>query len=150
MAKKRRGKKEKREKVKRRFSAGGVVFKNDEVLVIKPAGTDRWQLPKGHIDEGETSKETARREVEEEGGVKVKVKEKIGDTQYFFVLKGQKIFKKVTFYLMKYTKDTKEGPDEIEVDEVKFVPYAKALETLSFKDDREIVKKSRKLIKKKA
>lgn len=149
MAKKTKRRKEK-EKVEFRFSAGGVVFKKDRVLVIKPKGTDRWQLPKGHIDKGESSKETAVREVEEEGGVKVNPIEKIGDTQYFFLLKGQKIFKKVTFYLMEYVKDKKEGPDETEVDDAKFVFYKKALETLSFKDDREIVKKAREIIKKKA
>jgi 8-oxo-dGTP pyrophosphatase MutT (NUDIX family) len=149
MAKKTR-RREKEKKVEFRFSAGGVVFKGDKVLVIKPKGTDRWQLPKGHIDKGESSKETAVREVEEEGGVKVKPIEKIGDTQYFFVLKGQKIFKKVTFYLMEYIKDLKEGPSEREVEVAKFVPYRQVTDTLSFEDDQGIVKKARQLLRKKS
>lgn len=150
MAKKRRRKEKTKQKISREFSAGGVVFKGDSVLIIRPAGTDRWQLPKGHIDEGESSEKTAVREVEEEGGVKVKLLGKIGNTKYFFVFKGQKVFKNVTFYLMEYVGDLKKGISEIEVDETKFVPYKKALELLSFKDDREMVKKGRTIVNKKA
>jgi 8-oxo-dGTP pyrophosphatase MutT (NUDIX family) len=148
MAKKRRGKKEEREKVKFEFSAGGVVFKKDRVLIIQPAGTNRWQLPKGHIDKGESSKIAAAREVEEEGAVGVLVKDKIGSTEYFFVLKGQKIFKKVTFYLMEYQKDLDHDPSKVEIKEVRFVPFKKALEMLTFEDDRKILQKAKKLVSK--
>jgi len=126
----------------REFSAGGVVFKNGKWLIIKPTGTKRWQFPKGKIDKNESSKDTALREVEEEGGVKIEIIEKIGDSQYFFVLKGKKIFKTVTFYLMKYLGDTKKGHDW-EVEEVIFVSYKEALEKLSFKDDKGILKKAK-------
>jgi len=129
----------------REFSAGGVVFKDGEWLIIRPAGTKRWQFPKGKIDENESSKEAALREVEEEGGVKVEIVEKIGNSHYFFVLKGKKIFKTVAFYLMKYLGDTKKGHDW-EVEKAVFVPYTEALEKLSFKDDREILKKAKKLL----
>ncbi len=126
----------------REFSAGGVVFKNGEWLIIRPTGTKRWQFPKGKTDKNESSKDTALREVEEEGGVKVEIIEKIGNSQYFFVLKGKKIFKTVTFYLMKYFGDTKKGHDW-EVEEAVFVSYKEALEKLSFKNDKEILKKAK-------
>ena len=124
------------------FSAGGVVFKNGKWLIIKPTGTKRWQFPKGKIDKKESFKDTALREVEEEGGVRVEIIEKIGNTQYFFVLKGKKIFKTVTFYLMKYLGDTKEGHDW-EVEEAIFVSYKEALEKLSFKDDKKMLKRAK-------
>ena len=138
-----------KEKVNREFSAGGVVFKRVakgfQWLLIKPAGTERWQLPKGKVDEGETSKEAAVREVAEEGGVNVRPVAKIGTSQYFFVFKGQKIFKTVIYFLMEYAGDKKEGHDH-EVDETVFVDFAEALEKLTFKDDKEMLKKGREIL----
>lgn len=135
----------KKQRTVREFSAGGVVFKDGKWLIIRPAGTKRWQLTKGSIDKKETTRQTALREVKEEGGVKAEIIEKIGQTQYFFVLKGEKIFKTVTFYLMRYLGDTRKGHDW-EVEEAIFVPYKEALEKLSFKDDKEILKKARSLL----
>ena len=147
-----RRKKEKIEKtstVERAFSAGGVVFKEDakgfNFLIIKPVGTQRWQLPKGLIDGGESSKETAIREVAEEGGVDAEIIIKLGNSKYFFVWEGKKIFKTVTFYLMRYVKDTGKGHDK-EVDEAIFLPFEKAYEKLTFKDDKEFLQQAKEEI----
>ncbi len=48
-----------------RDGAGGGA----EVLLIASRGTGEWWLPKGHIESGETSRDTARREAFEEAGV---------------------------------------------------------------------------------
>ena len=133
--------------VRRAFSAGGAVFKKSksgfEWLLIKPQGTERWQLPKGMIEKDESSKDASLREVYEETGVKGEIVEKIDDIKFFFVFKGERIFKQVTFYLMKYAsgKPTVFPEAEKEVAEVKWVPTDKALEMLSFKDERGIVEK---------
>lgn len=131
-------------KLVREFSAGGVVFKKENPplwLVIRPSGSDRWQLPKGRIDEGETLEEAAVREVAEEGGIKVKPVKKLGTSQYFFVFKGKRIFKTVTYFLMEYLEDTQDGHDH-EVDETLFLPFKEAYEKLTFKDDKEMLKKA--------
>lgn len=138
-----------KEKVIREFSAGGVVFKRVpkkfQWLLIKPAGTERWQLPKGKVDKGETSKEAAVREVVEEGGVKVRPVDKIGTSQYFFVFKGQKIFKTVIYFLMEYLQDRKEGHDH-EVDETAFIDFDEAEGRLTFKDDKKMLRKGREIL----
>ncbi|TSC67756.1 MAG: NUDIX family hydrolase [Parcubacteria group bacterium Gr01-1014_72] len=55
--------------MKKTKSAGGVVLNGaGEVLVVSQHGTS-WSLPKGHIDDGETAEEAARREIFEEAGV---------------------------------------------------------------------------------
>lgn len=81
------GKRKTESKITREFSAGGVVYKKEVTkttfLIIKPSGSNRWQLPKGIIDEGESSKDAAVREVREEGGVEVELLEKLGTSQYF-------------------------------------------------------------------
>lgn len=50
-------------------SAGGVVVNAEgRVLLVSQHGTS-WSLPKGHLEEGETPLEAARREIHEESGV---------------------------------------------------------------------------------
>jgi 8-oxo-dGTP pyrophosphatase MutT (NUDIX family) len=139
----------KKEQVVRAFSAGGAVYKKQGKktawLIIQPSGMDRWQLPKGLIAKGESSKVTAQREVEEEGGVKAKVVEKIGTSQFFFVFKGQKIFKTVTYYLMEYLSGSEKNHD-MEVEDAVFLPLEEALDKLTFQGDKEILKKAKSLI----
>lgn len=55
-------------------TAGGIVWRRNkkgaiEILLIQDA-KDRWTIPKGHIEEGETAKDTAQREIGEETGLK--------------------------------------------------------------------------------
>jgi len=93
--------KEKIKKFVRQFSAGGAAYttsKNGKIkwLIVKPAGTERWQLPKGQIEKDEKSIEAAQREVKEEGGVETKVITKIGSSSYFYVFENTKCFKTVT------------------------------------------------------
>jgi ADP-ribose pyrophosphatase YjhB (NUDIX family) len=62
--------------VVREPTAGGIIFrrnpdKNDliEILLIQDA-KGRWTIPKGHVEEGENPRDTARREINEETGLK--------------------------------------------------------------------------------
>ena len=142
--------KEKIKKFERQFSAGGAVYKTSKHkkvkwLLIKPTGTDRWQLPKGKIDKGESSLQAALREVKEEGGVETKIIEKIGSSSYFYVFDETKCFKTVTYFLMEIIKKTKEGHDE-EIDEVIYEEFENAYKLLTFKDDKNILKKAREVL----
>ena len=51
----------------RALAAGGVVRRGDEILVIRK--NNMWDLPKGFVDFGETTEQTARREISEECGI---------------------------------------------------------------------------------
>ncbi|MBI3725859.1 NUDIX domain-containing protein, partial [bacterium] len=92
------------------YSAGGVLVKRSAegglaFSLMKPKGKDRWQLPKGMIDEGEKAQETAVREVLEETGHRGKiVGEKLKDVEYWYVDKygetPKRVHKKVTFFLL--------------------------------------------------
>src|SRR6476661_9109623 len=61
-----------------------------------------WALPKGHIDEGERGEATALREVAEETGVQGHSLGKLGDVRYWFNWDGERIFKVVSFFLVRY------------------------------------------------
>ena len=129
-----------------RFSAGGAVYRESgEWLLINPKDTSRWQLPKGTIDPGEKSEVTAAREVFEETGVKGKIIEKITTIRYFFMADGHKIFKSVVFYLMKSDGEEPKIEEKWthEINEAKWFPFDTAIQYLTYKSDKEILKKAK-------
>lgn len=128
---------------KREESAGGVVVREHpkpEFLAIKPAGYDRWQLPKGHVDPGEKPEEAALREVREEGGVDASIQESLGDIRYFFQLGGRRIMKIVHYFLMRYESGDPADHDK-EVDEVRWFPLSEP-QHLSFDNERQLIQKA--------
>jgi len=132
-------------------SAGAIIFRKDGdktlfLLLRYPSSSkspkEYWDLPKGHIERGEKEIETVMREVEEETGLKdiefVKgFKEWI---KYFFKFKEKNIFKIVTFYLA----ETKTQKIKVSFEHIgyKWLPYQEAIEQLTFKNAREILKKA--------
>lgn len=125
--------------MRREFSAGGVLFRDDEVLLIKnPSGV--WSFPKGNVEKGEKPEETAVREVLEETNVRGKVVDYVGEISYWYQLKGEKIFKRVKYYLMEYVEG--EPRPSWEVLDAKFFPVEKAREFLKYKGDKEIFRKA--------
>lgn len=145
----------KKEALKREFSSGGVVYKKRGGktlwLVTKSAVSDLypksvWRLPKGWIDEGETTEETALREVGEEGGVEAQIIQKIETVKYFFVIPDKtKILKFVTFYLMEWNKDLPQGFDG-ETSEIAWLLYEEAHKRLSFSGEKQVLKKAKELL----
>ena len=100
--------------MRREFSAGGVVVRRLRgqwvLAAIRPGGKPEgvWALPKGLIGAGEDPEETARREVEEETGVRARPVRKLGDVRYVYTQSwgegaGERVFKVVSFYLFRYS-----------------------------------------------
>src|ERR1700720_652413 len=91
----------------REFSAGGVVVRGDEVVVIVPTrraadGSPVLALPKGHVDDGETPVQAATREVREETGVLAEPVTELGEARYWYRRDRRTIGKSVSFYLFRY------------------------------------------------
>lgn len=93
-------------------AAGGVVVKDGKNLLIFRRG--KWDLPKGKLDEGESSRKAAAREVEEETGVRVLVGERICTTWHAYTLDGNRILKRTKWYRMSVTDDSRMAPQEDE------------------------------------
>src|SRR6266576_3470578 len=95
--------------MKREFSAGGVLVRRLRgrwvTAAIRPAGKKEgvWALPKGLIDPGESPEATALREVAEETGAHGRSQGKLGDVKYVYTWAGERIFKVVSFYLVRYS-----------------------------------------------
>jgi 8-oxo-dGTP pyrophosphatase MutT (NUDIX family) len=123
-------------------------LKGDWVMAaIRPAGKDPgvWALPKGIIGDGEKPDVTALREVEEETGVQGRLVEKLGDVRYVYTWAGERVFKVVSFYLLRYSKgrlgDLPPATAH-EVAEVRWLPLKEAPSLLAYKGEREMAERA--------
>lgn len=127
----------------RELSAGGVVVRGEQVVVIVPTrrapdGSRVLALPKGHVDPGETALQAAEREVREETGVLVELVRELGEVRYWYRRDGRTIPKSVTFYLFSYVSgDTADHDDEVE--EARWIGLREARTALSHTAEREMV-----------
>ncbi len=140
-------------------SAGVIIFKKDGdkffyLLLHYPTGARRaepyWDFPKGHIEKGEKLEDTAKREAEEETGLKdIKIIEGFEETiKYFFKFEGKNILKFVTFYLTETkTKDVKISGEHIGY---QWLSYEESLEQLKFQNAKDILKKANDFLSKKS
>ncbi|MFL5860554.1 MAG: NUDIX hydrolase [Solirubrobacteraceae bacterium] len=128
------------------FSAGGVVVRGDEVVVIVPVkraadGRRVLGLPKGHPDGDETPEEAARREVAEEAGVQAELVEELGDVSYRYERKGRRIAKVVRFFLFRYVSGDVADHDH-EIEQARWMPLEQAARELTYAGERDIVKRA--------
>lgn len=143
-----------KEKLTRKFSAGGVVFKREngeiKILLLKRDDPkERWLLPKGEIEGG--VKKTALREINEEAGLKnLFLKEKIGEEKYFYKeswAENKLIFKIVTYFLVEAKGKEKPKPQKEEgFVEAKWFNPREAQETITFKNSKDIIQKAMGLL----
>ena len=134
--------------MRREFSAGGVVLRRFRgrpfVVAVRPR-PDVLALPKGHPDEGESMVEAATREVREETGLAAELIEKLGDVRYWYVAEGKRVFKVVSFYLVRYRRgrlDDVPPAFRHEVAEARWLPLEDAPRLLAYKGEREMVEKA--------
>jgi len=125
------------------FSAGGVVVRGQECIVIVPTrlaadGTKVLALPKGHPDGAETAADAALREVREETGVEATVVEKLGDVRYFYQRDGRRIAKVVAFFLLEFVRGNLAEHDH-EVEDARWMALEEAATALTYAGDRDMV-----------
>lgn len=132
----------------RATSAGGILFRQTEQgteLLLGKRRRERsnptWSLPKGTPHKGETSEQTALREVTEETGLEVRILATVGDIHYRFVREGRRIDKTVYYFLMEAVGGEIADHDH-EFEEVRWMVLAEADRLMSFASERDIVTKA--------
>jgi 8-oxo-dGTP diphosphatase len=123
-------------------AAGGVVVRRDgdrrsRVAVIHRPKYMDWSLPKGKLEKGESWKEAALREVEEETGFRCRALEELPSVSY---LDRKERSKLVRYWLMEPIEGKFEPHGE--VDELRWVTRREAASLLTYDHDRELVRRA--------
>lgn len=125
--------------VVREPTAGGIVFRRNakkeiEILLIQDA-KDRWTIPKGHIEEGESSKQTAEREIGEETGLeKMAVLNWLGKINFRYRRTTSLVLMTTEIYLVQALGDTDSLKPEDWMNGIKWFPASEALEKIEYED----------------
>jgi 8-oxo-dGTP pyrophosphatase MutT (NUDIX family) len=128
-----------RPRVERQHSAGGVVVRDGDVLLIATAGGKRWQLPKGRIEAGESAAEAAVREVREETGVTGRVVAPLAGVDYWFADgSARRIRKHVDFFLLSYVEGDPANFDPREVSGAEWFEGVDAVARLTHESERRV------------
>jgi 8-oxo-dGTP pyrophosphatase MutT (NUDIX family) len=137
----------------REVSAGGVAYRRTEgrvdiALASRRTGTGQlvWGLPKGHIDDGESPRETAVRETREETGLVAEIEADLGEISYRYVRAGARISKVVHFFLMRVTGGSTAEHDR-EMEQVRWFPLAEALSEAAYDGERDVLRRAEELLK---
>lgn len=127
-------------------SAGIIIYNNGKYLVLHYA-SGHWEFPKGHLKEGETNKDAAIRELEEETGIKdiffVKgFEEKI---KYFF-RRGKTLVQKEVVFFMAETKTKNIKIRSKEHQGYEWLPYTEAVQRVTYQNAKELLIKANKIM----
>ena len=128
------------QEVVREPTSGGIVFrltrdkKDIEILLIQDS-KERWTIPKGHIEPGETANITARREIEEETGLKnVSILGWLGKIHFKYRRMDKLVLMTTQIYLVQAL-DSHEMPvGEKWMKGIKWFSFTDALETIEYDD----------------
>lgn len=127
------------QEIVREPTAGGIIFrrgknKQVEILLIQDA-KDRWTIPKGHIETGESARETAEREIQEETGLQeMNVLNWLGKIHFRYRRQQSLVLMTTQIYLVKAMGDTNKLNKEEWMNGIGWFPANDALDMIEYED----------------
>ena len=134
--------------ISREATAGGVIYRINslgelEILLVADH-FDRWTIPKGHIEEGETAQETAIREIGEEAGVhQLEPICWLGKIHFRYRRENILVLMSTQIYLFKALGDTNDIQKEDWMNGIKWFSYDEAVNIIAYKDIAKLIKLGR-------
>lgn len=139
--------------VVRETTAGGVAFRLNpetkalEFLMVQDA-RDRWTIPKGHVEEGESTKQTAVREITEETGLQdIVLKSWLGKINFRYRREHSLILMVTHIYLAEVRSNTNDLVAEDWMNGIKWFPAKEAIEKIAYEDISKLMLLGMKRIK---
>ena len=128
-------------------SCGAIVYRkyhgNTEILLVRSIKSGHWSFPKGHVEEGETEEETARREIKEETGLDVLLDTGFRETVTFSPKRNTK---KTVVYFVGMATSHELVPQQEEISELRWHEIGQAVSVLTYENDKTIVNKAKAFI----
>jgi diadenosine hexaphosphate hydrolase (ATP-forming) len=127
------------QEIVREPTAGGIVFRRDkdngvEILLIQDS-KDRWTIPKGHIEEGETAQETAKREIGEEAGLtNTEILGWLGKIHFRYRRVDKLVLMTTQIYLVRALGDSNAIKKEEWMNGIKWFKFNDALDAIEYED----------------
>lgn len=126
--------------VVRETTAGGIIYRKNpqtgklEFLLVQDA-KDRWTIPKGHVEEGETTKQTAIREIAEETGLSdISIKSWLGKINFRYRRERSLVLMVTHIYLAEATKNTDKLTAEDWMNGIRWFPATEAVDRIAYED----------------
>lgn len=135
--------------ISREATAGGVIYRINkygglEILLVADH-FDRWTIPKGHIEEGETAQETAIREIGEEAGVhQLEPVCWLGKIHFRYRRENILVLMSTQIYLFKALGDTNDIQKEDWMNGIKWFSYDKAVDIIAYRDIAKLIRLGRR------
>lgn len=127
------------QEIVREPTAGGIVFRRNkkgevEFLLIQDH-KDRWTIPKGHIEEGETAQQAAQREIGEEAGLNdTEMLGWLGKIHFRYRRIDKLVLISQQVYLMRVKTDGNEIQKEDWMNGIKWFSFYDALDAIEYED----------------
>jgi len=141
------------QEVVREPTSGGIVFRHGqkpgeiEILLIQDA-KDRWTIPKGHIEEGETALVTARREIGEEAGLHdLDMLGWLGKIHFRYRRLERLVLMTTQIYLVRVRTNGEEIKKEDWMNDIKWFTFNDALEVIEYEDIAKLMLKAKTRIR---
>ena len=141
------------QEIVREPTSGGIIFrftkdkKDIEILLIQDS-KERWTIPKGHIEPGETAKMTARREIEEETGLKnVSVLTWLGKIHFKYRRLDKLVLMTTQIYLVQALDDREMPTGEKWMKGIRWFSFSDALDAIEYEDIEKLMLIAKKKIR---
>lgn len=122
----------------RETTSGGVIVRKSltdgklQVLLVQDA-KDRWTIPKGHIEEGETPRQTAEREIIEETGLKeMEIRDHLGKVDFRYRRQNTLVLMTMHVFLVKALGDTNKLQKEDWMNGIQWFNFYEALDKIEY------------------
>ncbi len=142
------------QEVVRETTAGGVVFRrnkqNEVEILLTQDAKDRWTIPKGHIEQGETPRQTAKREITEETGLKeMRVLDHLGKTEFRYRRQNSLILMTMHIFLVQALGNSDKLIKEDWMNGIRWFKFNEALDKIEYEGIEKLILLGMKQIRQK-